>query len=86
MAKVVMYSTGMCPYCARAEQLLTRKGAEEIEKIRVDVEPERLQEMMEKSNGQRSVPQIFIGDVHVGGYDDIVDLDMEGQLIPMLGS
>lgn len=86
MAKVVMYSTGMCPYCVRAEQLLTRKGAEEIEKIRVDVEPERLQEMMEKSNGQRSVPQIFIGDVHVGGYDDIVDLDMEGQLIPMLGS
>ncbi|HEC29741.1 MAG TPA: glutaredoxin 3 [Gammaproteobacteria bacterium] len=86
MAKVVMYSTGMCPYCVRAEQLLTRKGAEEIEKIRVDIEPERLQEMMEKSNGQRSVPQIFIGDIHVGGYDDIVDLDMEGQLIPMLGS
>jgi len=84
MAKVVMYSTGMCPYCVRAEQLLTRKGVEEIEKIRVDIEPERLQEMMEKSNGQRSVPQIFIGDVHVGGYDDIVDLDMEGQLIPML--
>ena len=84
MAKVVMYSTGMCPYCVRAEQLLAKKGVEEIEKIRVDIDPERYQEMMDRSNGKRSVPQIFIGDVHVGGYDDMVELDMEGELIPML--
>ena len=84
MAKVVMYSTGVCPYCVRAEQLLMRKGVQDIEKIRIDLEPNRMPEMVERSNGRRSVPQIFIGDRHVGGYDDMVDLDMEGELEPLL--
>ena len=84
MAKVVMYSTAVCPYCVRAEQLLNKKGVQEIEKIRVDLEPDRFAEMMEKSNGRRTVPQIFIGDTHVGGYDDMVDLDMDGELVPLL--
>jgi glutaredoxin 3 len=84
MAKVLMYCTAICPYCVRAEQLLHRKGVEDIEKIRIDLEPDRLQEMLQRSSGRRTVPQIFIGDVHVGGYDDMVDLDMAGNLEPML--
>ena len=84
MAKVQMYSTAVCPYCIRAEQLLIKKGVNEIEKIRIDLDPDRYAEMMAKSNGRRSVPQIFIGDTHVGGYDDMVDLDMEGELVPLL--
>jgi len=84
MAKVVMYSTAVCPYCIRAEQLLTKKGVREIEKVRVDLEPERFAEMMTLSKGRRTVPQIFIGDTHVGGYDDMVDLDMDGELMPLL--
>jgi len=84
MAKVVMYSTAVCPYCVRAEQLLNKKGVQEIEKIRIDLEPDRFAEMMEKSNGRRTVPQIFIGDTHVGGYDDMVDLDMDGELVPLI--
>lgn len=84
MSKVVMYSTAVCPYCVRAEQLLTKKGVAEIEKVRIDLDPERFEEMMTLSQGRRTVPQIFIGDTHVGGYDDLVDLDMDGELMPLL--
>jgi len=86
MAKVLMYSTAVCPYCIRAEQLLTKRGVNEIEKVRIDVDAERFSEMMERSSGRRTVPQIFIGDTHVGGYDDLVDLDMAGELMPLLES
>lgn len=83
MAKVVMYSTAVCPYCVRAEQLLMRKGVKNLEKIRVDLNPELRAEMMEKS-GRRSVPQIFIGTTHVGGFDDLFALDQQGELDPLL--
>ena len=86
MAKVVMYCTAVCPYCVRAEQLLRKKGVEEINKIRVDLEPDRFQDMLAKSGGRRTVPQIFIGETHVGGYDDMVDLDMDGGLVPLLAA
>lgn len=84
MAKVVMYCTAVCPYCVRAEQLLTKKGVQEIEKVRIDLDPERFDEMLNRSQGRRTVPQIFIGDTHVGGYDDMVDLDMDDALMPLL--
>ena len=83
MAKVRMYSTAVCPYCNMAERLLKSKGIDEIEKIRVDLEPEQRALMMEKT-GRRTVPQIYIGDVHVGGFDDLSALDREGKLTPML--
>jgi glutaredoxin 3 len=73
-AKVLMYSTAVCPFCVRAEQLLMRKGVGSIEKIRVDLDPERRQEMMTRT-GRRTVPQIYIGDTYVGGYDDLAALD-----------
>lgn len=85
MARVVMYSTGVCPYCARAEQLLNRKGAAEIEKIRVDLDPARLVEMMEKT-GRRTVPQIYIGESHVGGFDELAALDRAGRLDALLAA
>ncbi len=83
MAKVRMYSTAVCPYCNMAERLLKSKGVDEIEKIRVDLEPEQRVLMMEKT-GRRTVPQIYIGDVHVGGFDDLSALDREGKLDPLL--
>ena len=83
MPKVLMYSTAVCPYCVRAEQLLTRKGVTEIEKVRVDLDPGRREEMMERT-GRRSVPQIFIGDTHVGGCDDLIAIDRAGKLMPLL--
>jgi glutaredoxin 3 len=83
MAKVLMYCTAVCPYCVRAEQLLQRKGVREIEKIRVDLLPELRVAMMEKT-GRRTVPQIFIGDEHVGGYDDLASLDRAGELEKLL--
>lgn len=83
MQKVLMYSTGVCPYCVRAEQLLTRKGVAAIEKIRVDLEPERRAEMMERT-GRRTVPQIYIGETHVGGFDDLYALELDGKLEPLL--
>lgn len=86
MAHVLMYCTAICPYCVRAEQLLRRKGVEGIEKVRVDLESHRFQEMMERAQGRRTVPQIFIGDVHVGGYDDMVELEMAGELDSLLAS
>ena len=84
MSKVVMYATAVCPYCIRAEQLLHRKGVTAIEKIRVDLDPARRDEMLAKSNGQRTVPQIFIGDTHVGGCDDLHELDRQGKLDRLL--
>jgi len=84
-AKVKMYTTGVCPYCNMAERLLKSKGIEAIEKIRVDLEPEQRIAMMEKT-GRRTVPQIYIGDHHVGGFDDLAALDRAGGLTPMLTS
>jgi glutaredoxin 3 len=81
--RVLMYSTAVCPYCVRAEQLLRARGVDEIEKVRVDLDPERRTEMMEKT-ARRTVPQIFIGETHVGGCDDLIALDQAGKLIPLL--
>lgn len=78
-----MYCTAMCPYCQRAEQLLRSRGVTEVEKIRIDLEPERRVEMMEKT-GRRTVPQIYIGQTHVGGYDDLAALDRAGRLSELL--
>ena len=80
---VLMYSTGVCPYCVRAENLLKARGVTDIEKIRVDLDPSRLTEMMERTS-RRTVPQIFIGDTHVGGCDDLIALDQAGKLVPLL--
>jgi glutaredoxin 3 len=80
---VRMYATGVCPYCVRAEALLKRKGIEQIEKIRIDLDPQRRDEMMQLT-GRRTVPQIFIGDYHVGGCDDLYALDHDGKLDPLL--
>jgi len=80
---VLMYSSGVCPYCTMAERLLKSKGVEEIEKIRIDLEPQQKMLMMEKT-GRRTVPQIFIGDTHVGGFDDLSALDRAGKLDPLL--
>jgi glutaredoxin 3 len=82
-AKVLMYSTGVCPYCIMAERLLKSKGVDDIEKVRVDLDPEQRMKMMEKT-GRRTVPQIYIGDTHVGGFDDLSALDRAGKLDPML--
>ena len=81
--RVLMYATAVCPYCVRAEQLLRARGVTEIEKIRVDLDPDRRAEMMEKT-ARRTVPQIFIGDTHVGGCDDLIALDQAGKLLPLL--
>jgi len=81
--KVTMYSTGVCPFCQMAERLLRAKGVAAIEKIRVDLEPERRAEMMEKT-GRRTVPQIYIGETHVGGFEELAALDHAGRLDGML--
>jgi glutaredoxin 3 len=83
MARVVMYCTEVCPYCVRAERLLKRKGVQQIEKIRIDLQPERGEEMIRKT-GRRTVPQIYINETHVGGYDDMAALDQDGGLDPLL--
>lgn len=83
MNKVVMYCTGVCPYCTMAERLLRKRGVMMIDKIRVDLEPKRMEEMMERT-GRRTVPQIYIGDTHVGGFDDLSALDNANGLIPLL--
>lgn len=80
---ILMYSTAVCPYCVRAEQLLRARGVVDIEKIRIDLDPARRNEMMEKT-GLRTVPQIYIGNTHVGGCDDLVALDKAGKLAPLL--
>jgi glutaredoxin 3 len=78
-----MYTTAMCPYCVQAERLLQAKGVADIAKVRVDLEPARRIEMMERT-GRRTVPQIYIDERHVGGYDDLVALDRAGNLDPLL--
>ncbi len=83
MAKIIMYTTGYCPYCVNAERLLKAKGVTEINKIRVDLQPEQRLEMMQKT-GRRTVPQIYINDLHVGGFDDLHALDLAGKLAPLL--
>lgn len=85
MPKISMYATGVCPYCVMAERLLRSKGVTEIDKIRVDLNPERRTEMMERT-GRRTVPQIYIGDQHVGGFDDLAALDRAGKLEPLLNA
>jgi len=81
--RVLMYSTAVCPYCVRAENLLRARGVTDIEKLRVDLDPQLQAEMMEKTS-RRTVPQIFIGDTHVGGCDDLIALDQAGKLLPLL--
>jgi len=85
MPPVMMYATAMCPYCVQAERLLRAKGVADIAKVRVDLEPTRRVEMMERT-GRRTVPQIYIGERHVGGYDDLVALDRAGGLDPLLAA
>ncbi len=80
-----MYSTGVCPYCIQAERLLKAKGVAEIDKIRVDLLPEQRAEMMVKT-GRRTVPQIYIGDTHIGGFDDLSALDRAGGLDSLLAA
>jgi glutaredoxin 3 len=84
-ALVVMYSTGTCPFCERAEALLKARGVSSIEKIRIDLEPARRDEMTTRTR-RRTVPQIFIGDTHVGGFDDLSALDRDGKLIQLLAA
>ena len=83
MPAVKMYTTAVCPYCVRAKQLLKAKGVAQIEEIRIDTDPVARAHMMEVT-GRRTVPQIFIGDMHVGGCDDLVALDAKGGLLPLL--
>lgn len=80
-----MYCTALCPYCQRAERLFSAKGIADIERIRVDLQPGRRAEMMAKSN-RRTVPQIWIDDRHIGGYDELAALDRAGRLDPLLGA
>jgi len=84
MAKVEIYTTPICPYCHAAKALLADKGVDYVEKSVVDPEARAL--MVERAHGRRTVPQIFIGDTHVGGYDDMAALEREGRLDPLLGS
>jgi len=85
MANIVMYTTAVCPYCINAEKLLASKGVKEINKIRIDLEPERREEMMQRT-GRRTVPQIYIDDRHIGGFDDLRALDLAGGLDPLLAA
>ena len=85
MQAVRMYTTAVCPYCIRAKQVLKAKGVEQIEEIRIDLDPVQRQAMMEQT-GRRTVPQIFVGDTHVGGCDDLMDLDRRGGLETLLNS
>jgi glutaredoxin 3 len=81
----MMYATAVCPYCIRAEQLLRSKGVQDIDKVRIDLEPQRRSEMMERT-GRRTVPQIYIGETHVGGCDDLVALNAAGKLDSLLAA
>ena len=85
MQHVKMYTTAVCPYCIRAKQILKNKGVEQIEEIRIDMDPGARQHMMQ-TTGRRTVPQIFIGDTHVGGCDDLMALDGRGGLRPLLAA
>jgi glutaredoxin 3 len=83
MQTVKMYTTAVCPYCVRAKQLLKSKGVEQIEEIRIDLDATQRDHMMQIT-GRRTVPQIYVGDTHVGGCDDLMALDAKGQLLPLL--
>lgn len=85
MNPVRMYTTQVCPYCVRAKALLKQRGVAEIEEIRIDLDPAQRDQMVQLT-GRRTVPQIFIGETHVGGCDDLVALDQAGRLMPMLGA
>ena len=85
MATVTMYCTAVCPYCVRAEMLLKQRGVTEIQKIRIDQDPDQRSIMMERT-GRRTVPQIYIGDTHVGGFDDLAALDRANGLMPLLSA
>jgi glutaredoxin 3 len=83
MNAVRMYTTQVCPYCVRAKALLKQRGVAQIEEIRIDLDPAQRDHMME-TTGRRTVPQIFIGTIHVGGCDDLIALDQRGGLLPLL--
>ena len=85
MNSVRMYTTQVCPFCVRAKTLLKQRGVAEIDEIRIDLDPTARQQMMDLT-GRRTVPQIFIGPTHVGGCDDLIDLDRRGGLLPLLGA
>lgn len=85
MQSVKMYTSAVCPYCVRAKQLLKTRGVDQIEEIRIDIDPKALAQMME-STGRRTVPQIFIGATHVGGCDDLMALDAKGNLLALLAA
>lgn len=85
MNSVRMYTTEVCPFCVRAKSLLKQRGVAEIEEIRVDLDPAQRDQMIQ-STGRRTVPQIFIGDTHIGGCDDLIALDQRGGLLPLLGA
>jgi len=85
MAHVKMYTTQVCPYCVRAKALLKQRGVSELEEIRVDLNPQARDEMIQLT-GRRTVPQIFIGATYVGGCDDLIALDQRGELLPLLAS
>ncbi len=84
MPPITMYTSGYCPYCNMAERLLKSRGVTAIEKVRVDADPAQMSAMLVRSHGRRSVPQIFIGDTHIGGFDDLAALDRAGGLVPLL--
>jgi glutaredoxin 3 len=83
MQNVKMYTTAVCPYCVRAKQLLKSKGVEQIEEIRIDLDPVQ-RDLMMQTTGRRTVPQIYVGETHVGGCDDLMALDAKGGLVPLL--
>jgi len=85
MVNILMYTTAVCPYCINAERLLMSKGVKEINKIRIDLQPEKRDEMMQKT-GRRTVPQIYIDERHIGGFDDLRALDLAGELDPLLAA
>ncbi|MDP3700494.1 MAG: glutaredoxin 3 [Hylemonella sp.] len=85
MQAVKMYTTAVCPYCVRAKQLLKSRGVEQIEEVRIDADPQAREHMM-SITGRRTVPQIFIGSTHVGGCDDLMALDAQGGLAPLLNA
>lgn len=85
MATVTMYCTAVCPYCVRAEMLLKQRGVTEIQKVRIDQDPNQRSIMMERT-GRRTVPQIYIGETHVGGYDELAALDRADGLMPLLNA
>jgi glutaredoxin 3 len=83
MQTVKMYTTAVCPYCVRAKQLLKSKGVEQIEEIRIDLDPVQ-RDLMMQTTGRRTVPQIYVGETHVGGCDDLMALDAKGGLLTLL--